>query len=109
MELRRNGTINIPFFLSSKNRLEKKHQRGRGFLDFIQAKWEGKTPRLNTFQILDKSKEEEHHYTREIARKQMWELWREGEEWSAICKEKKAKILLKFCEVKLRFHPNKEF
>jgi hypothetical protein len=39
----------------------------------------------------------------------MWELWREGEEWSAICNEKKAKILLKFCEVKLRFHPSKEF
>jgi hypothetical protein len=39
----------------------------------------------------------------------MWELLREGKEWLAIWKEKKANILFKFYEVKLRFHPSKEF
>jgi hypothetical protein len=42
MELRRNGTINIPFFLSSKNRLEKKTSKKEGIFRFYSSKMRGK-------------------------------------------------------------------
>jgi hypothetical protein len=42
MELRRNGTINIPFFLSSKNRLEKKTSKREGIFRFYSSKMRGK-------------------------------------------------------------------
>jgi hypothetical protein len=38
MELRRNGTINIPFLLSSKNQLEKKPSKREGTFRFYSSK-----------------------------------------------------------------------
>jgi hypothetical protein len=42
MELRRNGTINIPFLLSSKNWLEKKTSKREGTFRFYSSKMRGK-------------------------------------------------------------------
>jgi hypothetical protein len=49
-------------------------KEGGDFQIFFNQNGREKHQGLTNFKILDKSKGEEHHYTRETARKQIWEL-----------------------------------
>jgi hypothetical protein len=72
IEVRRNGTFNTPFLLSSKANINT--SKGGGFSYFASIKLGEKTLRFNKFQILDKPIGEEHHYTKQITRKQVCKL-----------------------------------